>query len=40
MLEIVDFMKEQFDPKLFKFWSDVQRKPGETLQELAARMQF
>ena len=35
-------MKEQFDPKLFivcerfKFWSDMQRKPGETLQELAA----
>ena len=37
-------MKEQFDPKLFvvrerfKFWSDMQRKPGETLQELAARI--
>ena len=44
MLETVDFMKEQFDPKLFivrelfKFWSDMQRKPGETLQELAARI--
>ena len=44
MLEIVDFMKEQFDPKLFivrerfKFWSDMQRKPGETLQELAVRI--
>ena len=44
MLEIVDFMKEQFDPKLFivrerfKFLSDMQRKPGETLQELAARI--
>ena len=43
-LEIVDFTKEQFDPKLFivrerfKFWSDMQRKPGETLQELAARI--
>ena len=43
MSEIVNFMKEQFDPKVFivrerfKFWSDVQRKPGETLQELAAR---
>ena len=42
--EIVNFMKEQFDPKLFiirerfKFWSDMQRKLGETLQELAARM--
>ena len=37
-------MKEQFDPKLFiirerfKFWSVMQRKPGETLQELAARI--
>ena len=44
MLEIVDFMKEQFDPKLFivrepfKFWSDMQQKPGETLQKLAARI--
>ena len=44
MLEIVNFMKEQFDPKLFivcerfKFWSDMQRKPGETPQELAARI--
>jgi len=44
MEEILQFMKEQFDPKLFlvrerfKFWSDMQRKPGETLQELAARI--
>ena len=44
MSETVNFMKEQFDPKLFivrerfKFWSDMQRKPGETLQELAARI--
>ena len=44
MPEIVNFMKEQFDLKLFivrerfKFWSDMQRKPGETLQELAARI--
>ena len=44
MDEIVDFMKAQFDPKRFivrerfKFWSDMQRKPGETLQELAARI--
>ena len=35
MDEIVDFMKEQFDPKLFivrerfKFWSNMERKPGE-----------
>ena len=42
--EIVDFMKAQFDPKLFvvrerfKFWSNMERKPGETLQELAARI--
>ena len=44
MKEIVDYMKEQFDPKRFiirerfKFWSDMKRKPGETLQELAARI--
>ena len=46
MLEIVDFMKEMFNPKLFivrerfKFWSDMQRKPGETLQELTAACDF
>ena len=44
MAEIETFMKEQFDPKRyvvrerFKFWSDMTRKPGETLQELAARI--
>ena len=44
MDQIVVFMKDQFDPKRFvvrerfKFWSDMQRKPGETLQELAARI--
>ena len=44
MDDIFKFMKEQFDPKRFivrerfKFWSDMQRKPGETLQELAARI--
>ena len=44
MTEIEQFMTEQFDPKRFtvrerfKFWSDMQRKPGETLQELAARI--
>ena len=44
MSEIVNFMKEQFDAKLFivherfKVWSDMQRKPGDTLQELAARI--
>ena len=37
-------MKNQFDPMLyiarerFKFWSDMRRKPGETVQELAARI--
>ena len=42
--EIVTFMKAQYDPKRFvvreryKFWSDMQRKPGETIQELAARI--
>ena len=44
MNEIIDFMKDQYDPKRFivrerfKFWSDMQRKPGETLQELATRI--
>nr|KAG5689431.1 hypothetical protein BaRGS_012253 [Batillaria attramentaria] len=44
MDQIVEFMKEQFDPKLFivrerfKFWSNMEQKPGETLQELAARI--
>ena len=44
MEEIVKFMEEQFHPKhfvvreRFKFWSDMKRKPGETPQELAARI--
>lgn len=44
MDEITEFMKGQFDPTLFvirerfKFWSGMQRKPGETIQELAARI--
>ena len=44
MDEIKEFMKSQFDPTLFvvrerfKFWSEMQRKPGETIQELAARI--
>ena len=44
MDEIVAMMKDQFDPKRFvvrerfKFWSDMHRKPGETIQELAARI--
>ena len=43
--EIVAFIKEQFGPRRFvvrerfKFWSDMNCKPGETLQELAARIQ-
>nr|XP_026695390.1 uncharacterized protein LOC113475420 [Ciona intestinalis] len=42
--DIETFMKQQFDPKRFvirerfKFWSNMQRKPGETVQELAARI--
>jgi hypothetical protein len=42
--EVVAFMKDQYDPKRFtvreryKFWSDMERKPGETIQELAARI--
>ena len=44
MDEIVGYMKDQFDPthyivrERFKFWSDVRRKRGETIQELAARI--
>ena len=44
MEEITGFMENQFDPKLFvirelhKYWSDMTRKPGETLQELGARI--
>ena len=42
--QIEGFMKNQFNPMLyiarerFKFWSDMRRKPGETVQELAARI--
>ena len=42
--DIVVFMKDQYDPKRFivrerfKFWSDMQRKPGENIHELAARI--
>lgn len=42
--EISDFMKDQYDPKRFvvrerfKFWSKSIRKPGESIQELAARI--
>ena len=41
--QIEAFMREQFDPtryvvrERFKFWSEMRRKPGETIQELAAR---
>lgn len=44
MDEMVGYMKDQFDPtryivrERFKFWSDVRRKLGETIQELAARI--
>ena len=44
MANISDFMKSEYDPKRFvvrerfKFWSDMSRKPGETLQELATRI--
>ena len=42
--QIEAFMREQFDPtryvvrERFKFWSEMRRKPGETIQELAARI--
>ena len=44
MIEIETYMKHQFDPKRFvgrerfKFWSEMQRKPGESVLELAARI--
>ena len=44
MNDIQTFMAEQFDPKRFvvrerfKFWSDMKRKPGETITELASRI--
>ena len=37
MDEILEFLKDQYDPKCFivreryKYWSDMQRKPGETI---------
>ena len=42
--EIVEYMKGQFDPtryvvrERFKYWSSMNRKPGESIQELAARI--
>ena len=44
MEEIAEFMKIQYDPKRFvirerfMFWSDMNRKPGESIPELAARI--
>ena len=44
MAEIIGFLKEQYDPAKFivreryRYWSDMQRKPGETIPELAARI--
>ena len=44
MNDIQTFMAEQFNPKRFvvrerfKFWSDMKRKPGETIPELASRI--
>jgi len=41
---ITNFMKEQYNPRKFiigerhRFWSEMKRKPGETIQELAARI--
>lgn len=41
---ISDYMKTQYDPtryivrERYKFWSDLKRKPGETIPELAARI--
>ena len=44
MDQIVAYMKVQFDPirfvirERFKFWTAMQRRPGESIQELAARI--
>ena len=44
MKQITEYMKEQFDPTIYivcerhKFWSDMTRKPGETIHELAAQI--
>ncbi|XP_033112551.1 uncharacterized protein LOC117113351 [Anneissia japonica] len=44
LTKIEEFMKVQFDPKRFivrerfKFWSNMKRKPGEHVNELAARI--
>ena len=44
MKQITEYMKEQFDSTIYivrerhKFWSDMTRKPGETIHELAARI--
>lgn len=44
MTEIEEFLKEQYDPTRFlvreryKFWSNMQRKPAETVHELANRI--
>uniref|UniRef100_A0A5S6QR28 Retrotransposon gag domain-containing protein n=1 Tax=Trichuris muris TaxID=70415 RepID=A0A5S6QR28_TRIMR len=44
MSNIVEFMKDQYDSRRFvvrerfRFWSDMKRKPGETIQEMAARI--
>ena len=44
MDDVVTFMQDQFDPKhfvvreRFRFWSDMNRKPGESVQELASRI--
>ena len=42
--DIISFVEEQYDPKRFvvreqfRFWSNMKRKPGESAQELAARI--
>jgi len=44
MEEIEAFMTDPFDPnrvvvhEWFKFWSEMKRRPGETIQELTARI--
>uniref|UniRef100_A0A5S6QBJ9 Uncharacterized protein n=1 Tax=Trichuris muris TaxID=70415 RepID=A0A5S6QBJ9_TRIMR len=44
MSNIVEFMDDQYDSRRFvvherfKFWSDMKRKPGETIQKMVARI--
>ena len=44
MEQTKNYMKKQFDPKRFvvrerfRFWNEMERRPGESIQELATRI--